>query len=88
MKNLNIIMGRIRCVQKCVQKHEFVCKNKNETVEISTVSWRRARDSNPTFAMAGTVENTGIQRLVKMSVFKSVFKKSPAGLCVLFIQNA
>lgn len=50
--------------------------------------WRRARDSNPTFAMAGIVENTGLQRLVKMSVFKSVFKKSPAGLCVLFIQNA
>ena len=63
-------------------------KFKIKTVGIPTVSWRRARDSNPTFAMAGIVENTGLQRLVKMSVFKSVFKKSPAGLCVLFIQNA
>ena len=48
MKNLEKNMGRIRCVQKCVQKHEFVCKNKNETVGIPTVSWRRGRDSSPT----------------------------------------
>ena len=61
---------------------------KKETIKVSFCCWRRARDSNPTFAMAGIVENTGLQRLVKMSVFKSVFKKSPAGLCILFIQNA
>ena len=54
--------------------------NRKRSHKGSYFYWRRARDSNPTFAMAGTVENTGIQRLVKMSVFKSVFKKSPAGL--------
>ena len=54
--------------------------NKKETIKVSFCCWRRAWDSNPTFAMAGTVENTGIQRLTKSSVCKSVCKKSPAGL--------
>ena len=71
-------------------RSESIRSDKHKKTGIKPVfcAWRRARDSNPTFAMAGIVENTGLQRLVKMSVFKSVFKKSPAGLCVLFIQNA
>ena len=48
----------------------------------------RVHIAYPGAAEAVTVGNTELQRLVKMSVFKSVFKKSPAGLCVLFIQNA
>lgn len=49
-------------------------KFKIKTVGIPTVSWRRARDSNPTFAEAVTVGNTELQRLAKSSVLKSVLK--------------